>query len=188
MVSIGYIFKQYSLYKKSDIQRLIENRDEVICGSLFNYDPSYYFTVNELTRQNYIFEYEYLDGNLQHKLRLETNGSVYFDEKLLYVDQDKVIEFLIRYSKTSVFTTSHHAIFYRNYLVNREIGIRGLGTLPNPTFRITFRTEKYIVFRERLFMTLQFADLPETKAMIEMWQELARFGKDGAEILPTMLM
>lgn len=177
--AIFWIFDQYSLFKKSDIQKLVENRDEEIIGQVFGYDLEDFFTTNNLTEWNYIFEF--VEKGPEYRVRLETNGKVFFNDELLYEDQDKVVEFLIRYGQTGLFNTSRESLFYRYYLKSKEVYMMD-GVLPNPAFQVSLKTEYSVLFSERYCRRQLGMEFPEVGAVFDMWRELSRFSADGSEL------
>ena len=119
-----WFLKTYSCYETKEIELLTSTPlNEAVATDIFGTTPDdlidYFQSQNE-----YVFQYEML----MLKLRLESDGSVYFNDQHLYTDKQKVENFLCKYAATGIFNTSVSTLYFRDYLRNRKLN--DLSTVP----------------------------------------------------------
>ena len=172
-----WFFNTHSSYKKTEIDRLISiPLDDEVAVDIFGNTPNKLAT-RLRSQKDYVFEYE--DGwSFGFKLRLESDGSVYLNEQLLYTDKGKVDSFMTRYANKGLFHTSSSALFFHEYLKHRKFLRVSGGELNNTPFHITLKIDDRVVFDQWLNMY----GIPEAKIVEEMWSELRHFGEDGQEL------
>lgn len=164
---MAWFFNNHACYKKSEIDHLISSPlGEEVAWKLVALDNeayAYIFSENN----DYVFEYEYRE----FKFRLEANGSVYLNGELLCQDKKTVSDFLGKYARKGIFSTTAQTLFFRNYLKNREMWDLHSHD-HNPLTYITLKLDGKIIFSERFRLEISRMDFPEAKAVSEMWLEL----------------
>jgi hypothetical protein len=171
-------------YKKADILAIISTPiDEVVACALHGCDDSTYSYIFE-KEENFIFEFEYWK---YHKVKLLSDGSIFHNDKLLYQDREKVIDFLCRYAGRGVFTTSSDILYFREYLKNKRMFWVSHGHSHKPRIRISVSIGDEVLYDERFNLGVSELEFPEAKALSEMWCELRTFGEEGSELWDLLM-
>jgi hypothetical protein len=173
-----WFFSTYTSYKTTEIERLTSSPlDDEVASDTFGTTPD--SLIKYFQGQNdYVFQYEMF----MVKLRLESDGSVYFNDQLLYTDKQKVVDFLSKYAAKGIFNTSVQTLYFRDYLKNRKLN--DLNTVPvgDTNTHIMLQFGNQVVFDESFYLSISQLDYSEAKAVVEMWDELRHFGKAGQEL------